>query len=376
MKPKKSVFAILIISVIVFLVIPNCGQKQIHTIRIGLLSIFSGDGATYGNAARTGVDLAVEEINAKGGVNGKKIEIIYEDSKGNPKDALSGFQKLATVDKVPVVIGPFYSGEVMSCAPEADRSKVVLISGSATSDNIITAGDYVFRVCPTNEIQARTIAKFIINELNKKTAFTLFRNVDYGVTLRDKFREVFTDLGGSILGEEGIEADASDVRVQLNKVKAKNPEVIYAAVHYTEGGAILRQAKEMNINSIVIGTDGGYNQNLFTIAGDAANGSYWATIGWGEKETVSLKEKFINNYKEKYGIEPDSYSGLYYDAVMVVAEAMKNSDVLNGATLKNELYKIKDFKGPTGITSFDEYGEVNKPFTIYIVKNQKFVEYK
>ena len=373
MKSKKYTSIIFLITL---LVTYNCLQKQEHTIKLGLLSIYSGDGATYGNAARTGVDLAVEAINKKGGIKRKNIEIIYEDSKGNPKDALSGFQKLANVDKVPVVIGPFYSGEVMSCAPEANRSKVVLISGSATSDNIITAGDYVFRVCPTNEIQARTIAKFIINNLNKKTAFTLFRNVDYGVTLKDRFREEFLSLGGNILGEEGIEADASDVRTQLNKVKAKNPDVIYAAVHYTEGGAILRQAKEMHINSVVIGTDGAYNQNLFTIAGDAANGSYWATIGWGEKETFSLKENFVNLYKKEYGIEPDSYSGLYYDATMVIAEVLKNIETLNGTSIKNELYKIKGFKGTTGVTSFDKYGEVNKPFTIYFVENKKFIEYK
>lgn len=353
----------------------SCSPKE-ETIKIGLLSVFSGEGANYGKSARTAVDLAVEEINTTGGINGKKIEIVYEDSKGNPKDALNGFQKLATIDKVPIVIGPFYSGEVLSCASAANSNKVVLLSGSATSDNIKNAGDYVFRVCPTNLEQARTVADFIINDLKKKSAFIIYRNVDYGVTLRDRFKDSFGKLGGVILGEEGVVADVSDVRTQIQKAKSKKADVIFAAVHYPEGGALLKQSKELGLKAEIIGTDGGFDPQLINIASDAANGSFWATIGWGGGSTKEEKDKFIVKYKSRYNEEPNTYSGLYYDALNVIVRALTNIKEINGETVKNELYKIKDFKGATGITSFDSFGEVEKPFSIYRVENKNFVLFK
>src|SRR5262249_3017181 len=123
-------------------------SKRTNSVRVGAISPFTGEGADYGKAARTGIDLAVDEINANGGVKGKQIEVIYEDDKGNPRDAVSAFQKLATVDKVPAVLGPFYSGNVLAVAPDADRLRVLLLTGSGTSDNIRGAGKFVFRDCP------------------------------------------------------------------------------------------------------------------------------------------------------------------------------------------------------------------------------------
>ncbi|MCK5174874.1 MAG: ABC transporter substrate-binding protein, partial [Planctomycetes bacterium] len=131
----------------------GCSKKppEQKEVKIGAISPFTGDGANYGKAARTAIDMAVDEINTKGGVNGAKLVVVYEDDKGNPSDALSAFKKLATVDKVSAVLGPFYSSNVLACAPVANRLKVVLLTGTATSDNIRTAGEYVFRVCPSND---------------------------------------------------------------------------------------------------------------------------------------------------------------------------------------------------------------------------------
>jgi branched-chain amino acid transport system substrate-binding protein len=354
----------------------SCGKKgesSSGVIQIGAISPFSGEGANYGKAARTGIDLAVDEINSQGGVQGKKLTVIYEDDKGNPKDGLSAFQKLASVDKVPAVLGPFYSGIVLACAPEANRQHVVLLTGSATSDNITEAGQYVFRTCPRNLEQARTIADFAFNKLGLKTSFILYRNVDYGVTLREAFEKAFKQLGGTIMGIEAVPADATDVRAQLTKVQAAGPAFVFAAVHYPEGGAILRQSKELGISSLIIGTDGGYDPQLLKSAANAADGSYWVTIGWGDPAANPAVKKFIDSYKARYGEEPGVYSGLFYDAAQVLAKAISSiPGTPDGPTIESALRKTK-YEGPTGLTEFDSHGDVSKPYAIYRVEAGRFV---
>ena len=368
----KTLKIVLLLFVLLFISF-SCGNKKEETIKIGVLSVFTGDGANYGEAARTGVDLAIEEINNSGGINGRKIEIIYVDSKGTTKDSKLGLQQLINYHKVPAVIGPFYSDQVSECAPEANRNKVVLISGSATADDITNAGDYIFRVCPVNRIQGKVIAEFCINDLKSKTAFVLYRNADYGVTLRNGFKEVFENLGGKILGEESVERDSKDLRTQLYIAKQKNPDVVFAPVHYPEGGVMLKQAKEINMKQIFIGGDGAFDPKLIEIAGSAADNSYWSMVGWGGNDTKEFTNKFIVKYKEKYKKEPGAYSGLYFDATWVLALALKKVTSFNGEEVKNALYNIEPFKGATGITKFDSNGDVDKPFSIFKVEKGNFI---
>ncbi|MGD0770478.1 MAG: ABC transporter substrate-binding protein [Tepidisphaeraceae bacterium] len=342
-----------------------------NDITIGAISPFTGDGATYGDAARTGIDLAIDEINAKGGINGHKIFIRYEDDQGNQADAVSAFNKLVSVDRVPAILGPFYSGCVLACAPVAERSKVVLLTGSATSDNIRNAGEFIFRVCPSNDEQARTIADFAWGTLKARTAFVVYRDVDYGVTLRDAFQKAFPALGGKIVGVEAVPADASDVRAQVAKIKQASPDFIFAAVHYKEGGALLRQAKELAVTAPIVGTDGGHDPQLIEVAGSAADGSYWATIGWGDEASSPAVAAFRKAYRDRYGRDPGVYSGLYYDAAQVLAKALVAAPVLDGPNIQRAM-KAVEYDGPTGHTTFDEHGDVAKPFTIDQVKNGQF----
>lgn len=364
-----SLSLILVASAVIIGVLIQTG-KQGAVVLIGAISPFSGEGANYGKAARTGIDTALKEINSQGGINGKRLEVLYEDDKGTPKDAVSAFQKLATVDKVPAILGPFYSSNVLACAPIANREKVILLTPTATSDNIRNAGDFVFRVCPTNEEQSRTIAQFAIRNLNLKSSYILYRNADYGLTLRNAFQKSFESFGGTVQGSEAIEAESTDVRAQLTKVKAATPDLIFAAVHYPEGSAVLRQAKELGVSAIIIGTDGGFDPELLKRAGDASEGSYWVTIGWGDISYNSSIENFKKAYHDVYGDDPGVYSGLFYDAVHVLAKAM-NSSVANQQDLQKSLLNTT-YDGTTGITKFDAFGDVEKPYSIYRVENGEF----
>jgi len=149
------------------------------------------------------------------------------------------------------------------------------------------------------------------------------------------------------------------------------PDFIFAAVHYPEGGVILRQAKEIGINALIIGTDGGYDPQLLQIAGTAAEGSYWATIGWGDETTNPAVVKFKNAYKSRYHEDPGVYSGLFYDATHVMAKALLGMQGNDGQSLQKSLVGV-NYDGPTGTTKFDSFGDVQKPFTLYRVVNGAF----
>lgn len=361
-------------ALLVLAAVASCGKGQANqptSVTIGAISPFTGDGAQYGHLARTGIDLAVEAINAKGGINGRTLKVQYEDDRGSQNDAVSAFNKLVSVDKVPAVLGPFYSGNVLACAAVANRTKTVLITGSATSDNITNAGPFVFRVCPTNLEQARTAARFAREQLKLDAAFIIYRNADYGVTLRDAFQSSFTSMGGTIVGVEAIAPDAPDARAQLAKVAAAKPQLIFAAVHFPEGGAILRQSKELQLSATVITTDGSHDPKLFQIAGDAAEGSYSVTMGWGDESRPQLNA-FRAAFKAKYGEDPGIYSGLFYDATHVLALSMKSASDLSGDAVRAAMSLVKH-EGVTGLTTFDENGDVSKPFTVFRIVDERFV---
>jgi len=348
-----------------------CTKKDGDVIKIGVITVETGDGANYGLVAKQGIELAIEELNVEGGINGKKILSVYADSKGNPRDAVSAYRSLQS-QGITLILGPFYSSNFLAIAPLAAKDKVVLLTGSATDDNITNAGKYSFRVCPTNLKQGETLANFAIFELHAKTVYVLYRNVDYGISLKKSFVETFLNNGGEIYGEEGIEPDANDVRTQLTKASEKAADVIFAPIHYPEGGVLLKQAKELGVKSIIIGGDGGFDPKLIEIAGNASENSFWSTIGLGGSDVDSIRESYLKNYKDKYGIESGAYSALYYDAMRVASLALQSSKDYSGESIREALMNIQDYRGPTGITKFDENGDVDKPFSIYKVQEGEF----
>lgn len=345
-------------------------HSEPQTVTIGVISPFSGSDANYGKMARTGIDLAVDQINAQGGIRGAKLVVQYEDDRDEPKDAVSAFEKLGSTGKVPAVIGPFISGNVLACAPVAEKRKVVLLTGSATSDNITNSGEYVFRVCPANRIQGRSIARFAYKQLGLKRCYVLYLNTEYGVTLRDYFTKAFRGMGGTVAGVEGIPDKATDVRAQLTKAKASSPDFIFAPVNHIEAEAILRQAKELGVSCKIIGGDGAHVPDIIRVAGNAADGSYWANFAWGND--TSIVERFREAYRKRYGEDPGLYSALYYDATHVLANAILDAKDVTGPNVRRALTQ-QEFVGATGLTRFDANGDVDKDFGVDIVRDGRFV---
>lgn len=365
---------LLIVALALLIALPfGCSKKEPKEkeIKIGVITPLTGEGATYGEATKQGLDLALEEINKAGGVDGKKFKLLYEDSQIKPGPATGAIHKLITIDKVPVIIGAFGSSVTLSIAPIAERNKVVLFSASSTADDIKDAGDYIFRNVSPNRAQGKTAAKFAIERLGKKRAVVFHINNDYGISLTKSFQETFKQEGGDLLITETYNQGDRDFKTQLSKIKEKNPDVVFYPGHYQESGVILKQARELGIKSEFIGGDGSYSPELIKIAGDAAEGSYYTLMAMGYGVADDEIKAFTEAFKREYGIEPDVYSGYAYDALKIIVRAIRDGGY-DSDGIKNALYKTKNFKGITGLTSFDEFGEVDKPFYIYEIRNSKF----
>lgn len=374
MKKSKGILTLSIMSfILTMLILYGCGKSD-ENIKIGVIGPFTGEGATYGLAMKRGVDLAIEEVNEMGGILEKKIVAIYEDDKLSSKDGINAINKLINSDKVQAIVGSAASRVTLAIAPFAENSKVVLISSISTADTIKYAGDYIFRNVPPNLQQGITAAKFVFNILNKHNAAVFYKNDDYGISLANAFIDEFKKLGGTVLLVENYLPNIKNYREQLLRIRAVKPDVVFFPGNYEESGIILRQAREANINSVFIGGDGSYSPELIKIAGKSAEDSYYTLMSL-PPDTSKLFSDFRDRYVQKYGEEPDVYSVYSYDVAKVLIQAIKSAGVYEGEQIKNALYKIS-YEGVTGISEFDEYGEVERDYSIYTVKDGEFVLFK
>lgn len=342
-----------------------------EVLRIGCITALTGDGAAYGIAEQRGLALAAEQINQDGGIDGKRIRVMCEDDQLNPKAGLDAMRKLIDADKVPVIIGGSGSSVTLALAPGAERAKVVLFSPSSTADAIRDAGDYVFRNVPSNKMQGNSAAAFARTRLQAGSAAILEMNNEYGLSLGSAFKSAFEAAGGKIVSAESYNAGMSDFRAQLLRIRDFAPDVVFFPGYYEDSGLILKQARELGIKSTFIGGDASYSPMLIKIAGAAAEGSYYTMMTMAVGAADQKISAFMNAYKAKYGSEPNVASAYAYDALLTIAQAIRQGGY-SGEGIRSALYRIK-FDGVTGTTRFDQFGEVDKPYGIYEVKNGAFV---
>lgn len=348
-------------------------QNSIDQYVIGCSTPLTGEGANYGKSTKEGVDLAIEEINNEKFLD-KPLKVIFEDDKINATDGVNAINKLVSADKVPLIIGPFGSSVTLAVAPIVNKNKVVMIGASATADGIADAGDYVFRITPPNSKQGSDVATFCHDKLLSKKAAVIFQNNDYGTTLKTAFESKYKELGGTITISEGVDIGIKDLKTQIVKIKATNPDVVFFPLHVAESGLLLKQAKELGLNAKFISCDGAMVDDLLKGAGTAAEGTYYTTLALGYGVSDDMISSFNENFKKKYNKEPDVYAAYYYEVTKIVATAIK-ANGFDAEKIKSYLYEMigdKGYKGITGITTFDKNGEVNKSFYVYKVLNGKF----
>lgn len=370
---RKVIAIILVLAIASGGLILGCAKEE-KEIKIGVITPLTGGSAKYGEDIKRGYDLAVEEINEKGGIKGRKIRLIYEDSEAQPQKAVSAALKLIERDKVVAILGALVSSATLAVAPIAEKNEVVLLSSASSSPKITKAGDYVFR----NEISDRYGAKEtarLFFDIGFKKITILYINNDFGIGFRDVVQETYEELGGVITRTETFEQDAKDFRTQLSKIKESNPEAVLI-VSYKEAILILRQMKELGIKKQILSTALFEDPEVVEKAGHMAEGTIYTYYGTFDPKSQDINiTEFMNKFKEKYGVDPEYYAPIGYDAVKILALAIKKGD-LEPVRIKDALYKIINFPGLSGITTFDENGDVAKPVILKTVQHGKFVNYE
>ncbi|MFA6423627.1 MAG: ABC transporter substrate-binding protein [Patescibacteria group bacterium] len=365
---KKTLWWVVgIVIVFVIVVAFSANQKPTETgpIRIGVFTPLTGDAAVYGESLKKGLSLAVEDAN-KEGVLGRKIELVYEDTHLDSKTAVDVMNKFTSIDKFPAVIAAEGSGATTAAMPLADKTKTLTVIPVASAAPLKDAGDYVFRVVPSDDYRGQQLGD-VAKKLGYNTAAILYLNDDYGIGIRDIFKSSFTALGGQITNLEPFASGNTDFRSQLTKIKSSNPDVIIVAAH-KEFVVIAKQIKALAVASKIINTEV-VDTAVLKEAGSAAEGIMALDFA-----TTTDYVGFADKFKAAYGTTPSVYSDYGYDALGVIVAAMRDTKSVDSTKLKNDLYKI-EYKGATGIVKFDRNGEVTaKLFVTYVVKNGVFVK--
>jgi branched-chain amino acid transport system substrate-binding protein len=360
--------------VLAIVMIVTQAKREPEEIKIGAILPLTGDGAVYGERFKKGIDLAFSEINSQNFI-GKKVKLIYEDDKLEPNVGVSVFQKLVTVDKVPCVIGPISSGIVLAIAPLANKHKVAVLSPYASNYKITSAGPYIFRNYPSDAVQGVVCADVAIKMGSKKAAI-LNINSDYGVGLKIIFEKEFTKQGGQIVYSESFNTGETDFRTYITKIKNSDADFVFLPGNEKEIELILIQAKELNLKLPIISTDSFLPEPIIKKVGKAAEGVIFTTFYEYKGKEYEI---FYKKFKEKYKEPPTLLEGLGYDAMWVMAKAIKSviesGEGVSGPRLREALHKIK-VSGVTGEISFDKNGDLvgqEKRFVARKIQNLKVV---
>lgn len=345
--------------------------SQGSQLKVGVLTTLTGESAKYGRSALNGIRMAADNINANGGIDGKQVRLVVEDDGSDPGIAVTAFTKLATIDKVPVIIGPISSSAAMACSPVANHLKVVLFSPSAATPEFSSFNDFTFRNRVSSEFEIVKLAEYAYHTLALRSVAILYVNNDYGLGNMHTFETEFERLGGIVPKIQTFQEGSVDLRAQLTQIKSSHPDGIFLVGQGTEGGYALRQARELGIGCRFLSTITIERADVLRIAGNAANGVVF-TAPYYAPDSSTKGAKFENEYKKLYGYGSDMFAGNGYDAMYIVAKAIENGGY-SSVGIKRALFEIKDFTGVTGKTSFDSSGDVEKPESLMEIEHGRFL---
>lgn len=342
--------------------------------KIGVVAYMTGGGAAYGQSQKEGLELAKDEINAQGKV---KIELVFEDSRGNNTEAINAVNKLINKDNVVGIIGPTLSGEMFAAAPIANQSGVPIMGTSTTAEGITDIGEFVFRnALPESSAVPQAVKKAVEKYNLKKVAVMYSSNNDWAVSGYKTMEQALKDNGVEIVTTETFADKDTDFSAQLTKISSLKPDAVMVSSLYQEAALVIKKAREIGISVPFVGTNGFNSPELIKIAGQAADGAVVASPWYPGKENEKIK-KFVADYKTKYNKTPDQFAAQSYDALYIYAAALeKSGSSTDRQMLRDSLATIKDFVGVTGKFAFNEKRNPLMDATVLIVKDGQFIELK
>src|SRR6202040_3199739 len=346
------------------------------TIKIGEFGSLTGDNASFGISQNNGVQMAVEEINAAGGVLGKKIDLISEDNQTKQGETTTIVRKLISQDHVSAVIGEVASSKSLEAAPICQASKIPQVATAATNPRVTQTGDYIFRVCFTDDFQAVVIARFVLEKLHlNKVAFMTDVKQDYSVGLTNIAKDYLAKNGATIVKEQSYSSGDKDFRAQLTDLKAAAPDVIIITGYYPEAALIAKQARQFGIKAVLAGGDGWDGSSLIPVGGSAVEGAYFSDH-FAVSDTSPLVQNFVAAYKKKYNTAPDAFAALGYDAFKLLVDAIKRAGGTDPEKLRDAIASTKDFPGVSGKITINPERNATKSAVILTIKNGAFDYFK
>ncbi|WP_426755262.1 ABC transporter substrate-binding protein [Myxococcus sp. Y35] len=342
-----------------------------NTILLGVVGSLTGGQATFGISTRNGIELAVKEANAAGGVKGKKLAVRVYDNQSKPEEAAQAATRLITQDKVVIVLGDVASSNSLAMAEKAQAAGVPMITPSSTNPTVTEKGDYIFRVCFIDPFQGFVMAKFARENLKLDKVAVLQDNKSaYSIGLADVFNRKFTELGGKVTAVESYSQGDTDYRAQLTAIRKSQPEGIYVPGYYSEVGIIARQAREVGLKVPLMGGDGWDSEKLFELGGSAIEGGYFSNH-YSPDNPDPRVQKFIADYKAAYGAVPDALAALGYDAARVAIAALERAKDLSGPAVRDAIAQTKDFPGVAGTVTLDANRNAVKSAVVLKVEDGK-----
>ena len=341
-------------------------------IKVGEFASLTGSEATFGQSSHKGTQLAIDELNASGGVLGKQLKLITEDNQSQAGQSATVVRKLISSDGVVAILGEVASSRSLEAAPICQQNKIPMISPSSTNPKVTETGDFIFRVCFIDPFQGTVMANFGRKTLKLKSAAVLSDvKSDYSIGLAKFFKEGFAANGGTIIAEQKYSGGDKDFNAQLTAIKAANPDGIFVPGYYTEVGLIALQAKQLGITAPIFGGDGWESSSLIPIGGAALEGDYFSTH-FSPEDTSPAVQNFVKNFKARFNETPDAMAALGYDSAMILADAMKRTGTTDGTKVRDALAATKDYHAVSGNITIDANRNASKPAVILAIKNGAF----
>jgi branched-chain amino acid transport system substrate-binding protein len=320
---------------------------------IGHYASLTGGTAHFGQDTDKAARMAVEEANAKGGVLGRKVRLVTLDTRGESAESANAVSRLIDVEKADALIGEVSSSLSLAGGRVAQRRGIPMVSPSSTNPKVTEIGDFIFRVCFIDPFQGKVMATFARKNL-KFDKVAILRDVknDYSIGLADAFKKAFTEQGGTIPIEQSYSQGDTDFSAQITAIKGTDAQAIFVPGYYSEVGAIARTAQRLGLKVPLLGGDGWDAPDLVKIGGDALEGSYFSNH-FALDQATPLAQKFIADFKAKYGQEPTGLGALGYDAAAVLMDAMKRAGSTDPKAVRDQLAKTRNFEGVTGKINID-----------------------
>lgn len=361
---KKKALLIFLVALVASTMVFASGNKEkksssVSSYKIGFIGPLTGDYANYGIMSRDAAQLAFDEINEAGGINGIPVEFIAEDSEGSVEKALSAIEKLAESDKIISLVGPVFTGTTFAVGDRSQNQGIPLITGSATHADITNIGDMVFRTIVSDGLQGEVAGHYFYEVLGYRNISVLYAKNDYSQGLYKSMSATFESLGGKIIDAETFMVGDKDFKTQLTKIKQNNPDAIYIPNYTVEMAQILEQANNLNVTAPFLSCDGFSNPEIYNLAGEYTDGVIY--IAPAQVEKSEAYDAFVKKYENAYGIAPDSFATNAYDAAKIEIAALKRiveKGNVTRAAMRDEIAATKDYVGVGGIINFAENGDL------------------